>query len=119
YQWQAQTPASPDLFEATLTYLTSSGPQVVSLVSQSSLGQPFNSTISFSALVPLIDLVNGLNNGTITFTLDENNTGVGTRIELDNVAVTPSFVPEASTVVTWSVLAGLGLVAGIKKKLRR
>ncbi|TWU07308.1 hypothetical protein CA54_57140 [Symmachiella macrocystis] len=98
YEWQVMAPVEfEDSFLAEFVYqsTTAPDPKTVTLVDQGSDDGVFGSPTAFSTIISLIDLDNISDNGTIRFTLTENNSPVGTRIELDNVIVNP--VPEPST----------------------
>lgn len=116
YQWQTTRPLNPDIFEVVFTYLTSTGTETVTLLSQSSSDPSVifvpPTTIYFDGMVSLIDLLDGPGNGTIRFSLNEsdNGNGIGTRVELDNVSIVA--VPEASSLLTWAAVMVGGLVVG-------
>ncbi|WP_339908716.1 PEP-CTERM sorting domain-containing protein [Symmachiella dynata] len=96
YEWQVMAPTVyEDSFLAELIYESTSGTETVTLLDQNSNDGVFGTSIAFSSTILLSDLDNSIDNGTIRFTLTENNSPVGTRIELDNVQVNP--VPEPST----------------------
>lgn len=116
YQWQSVRPTNPDNFLVQLVYATTSGPQTVTLINQSSAAVPFLSTITFSQVVPLSDLVVAPDNGTLRFTLTEVNNTVGTRIQLDNVSV--AAVPEPCAWAVWSLLGVCMLVASHRRPKR-
>ncbi len=106
YEWQVSAPTLPDMFLVELIYeSTSLGTVTETLISEASNTVAFLSPIAFSTILFLTDLDNSLGNGTIRFTLTENNSDVGTRIELDNVFV--QAIPEPTTLS----LFGLGAVS--------
>lgn len=110
YEWQVNQPSVTDTFLAELVYQSTSGLVTTTLVNEGSNSVAFGPPATlFSASIPLLDLDVVPNNGTIVFSLTENNSPVGTRIELDNVSVV-GVVPEASSILIWSCLAGLGFV---------
>lgn len=113
YEWQVQAPTNPDTFDVVFSYESTSGTQIVPLLSQTSDAATFGPPASnFSTIISIGDLANVANNGTITFQLTEVNTDVGTRVHVDNVGA--NVIPEATTFATWSILASLGIM-----KLRR
>ena len=110
YQWQVNPPPVPDTFTVEFIYQALSEVTTV-LLSQSSSSVTFEQTIFFSAIVPLVDLAAVADNGTIRFTLDETlnpGSAAGTRIQLDNVSVTPVPLPAALPLLMGS-LGILGL----------
>lgn len=114
YEWQATKPALEDFFKVEIIYESLAGTVVEELLNQSSAPVTFNSPLSWSGMVALTDF-NALAspNGTIRFTLTENNSPVGTRVQLDNVVV--SAVPAPATLA----LLGLGLAAMGIGRVRR
>lgn len=114
YEWQATPPPNADTFTVEFEYESNSGTVSQTLVSELSSSATFNSVTSFHSLLALPGLANVSNNGTIRFTLNEVNSPVGTRIQLDNVSAIGA-VPEATTFATWSILTGLGLFAGRRR----
>ena len=119
YEWQVNQPANEDFFTAELIYETTSGSGTITetLLFESSDDGTFSPPATmFSTVIGLTDLKNVVGNGTIRFTLDENNSRVGTRIELDNVSV--SAIPEAASVIIWSALGVIGLTANRRHRTR-
>jgi hypothetical protein len=107
YQWQVNRPSTPDNYLAELLYESASGTVTETLVSEDSSSVAFNTTFGFSSTVLLSDLSAVPNNGTIRFTLVEDNSGAGTRIQLDNVVV--NRVPLPATILL--VIAGLAFIS--------
>lgn len=116
YEWQVVAPTDVDTFLVEFLYESTTGPVAVTLLDQGSdVGMFGPPAVMFSSILSLVDLnVVPNNNGTIRFKLSEVNDTQGTRIELDNVAI--SAVPEATPLVVWSTLAGIGLVLRQKRK---
>ncbi|QIB65453.1 PEP-CTERM sorting domain-containing protein [Kineobactrum salinum] len=112
YQWQINRPSTPDFFLAELLYESTSGTEIETLVFEDSSSVAFNTTFDFSGIVQLAGLNAGPNNGTIRFTLTEDNSGAGSRIQLDNVAV--NAVPLPATLLL--VIVGL---AGMTVRRKR
>ena len=109
YEWQVNPPSVADTFTVDFVYeSTSLGTVSQTILSETSAVGVFGSPTSFSDVLSFVDLDDSIGNGLIRFTLNEVNAPVGTRIELDNVVI--SAIPEASTMVTWAVLMGLGAV---------
>ena len=70
-----------------LIYESTSRPVITELLLQGSDSANFNTPASFSRIVSLADMDVVFDIGEIRFTLSENNTPVGTRVQLDNVSV--------------------------------
>ena len=102
YEWQINRPATPDFFTAEFEYQSTGGAVITPLISsENSDTAIFNSTISFLTTVALSDVAAGTDNGTLRFTLVEDNSGAGTRIQLDNVAA--NTVPQPATLLLLSL----------------
>lgn len=116
YEWQVSPPTIADIFSAEFTYESSGSTTTVPLVFENSDTGLFNSPTTVTTNVALASLDSGPNNGTVRFRLDEMNLSAGTRIQLDNVQI--QTVPEASAVLVWSTLSGLGFL-GIRRRKAR
>jgi hypothetical protein len=116
YQWQINRPQTPDFFTAEFEYQSTGGAVVTPLVAnESSATAPFNSTISFLTTVALSNIAPGPDNGTLRFTLVEQNNAVGgTRIQLDNVAA--STVPQPASLLLLAL--GLLILGGYDRVVR-
>jgi len=117
YQWQSSAPTIPDTFTVKLIDAASDYIDVLVQDSDES-GLVFNSSYAFSQIVSLAGL-NTADPLTIQFHLKERNASGGTRIRLDNVAVSP--FPGASPVplpaAAW--LFGSALVVFLTGSRRR
>jgi len=116
YEWQINAPTLIDTFLVELIYESTSGTVTETLLSEGSGSVVFESPLAFSSNLPLTDLDNSLGNGTIRFTLTENNSDVGTRIELDNVLIQP--VPEPTTFALLGIGA-VGLLGYARRKRKQ
>ncbi len=119
YQWQVNPPSVEDIFTAELIYQTMSGETEVLLLEESSDDGTFGSTAFFSKIVSLVDLANVADNGRILFQLletDNITSPTGTRIQLDNVSVTPVPLPAAFPLFAGGI-GFLGLLGWRRKRM--
>jgi hypothetical protein len=124
YEWQIKQPTvNQDFFTAEFIYQTTAGTTTITevLLNEGSDSGSFGTTVSFNTVLSLANLASGSLNGAIRFTLDENNSRVGTRIQLDNVfvsAATGTGLVSTVPAPTPLALMVLGL-AGIGYRQRR
>jgi hypothetical protein len=114
YQWQVNKPSLADVFTAIIEYdLQGGGTSSVELVNQptSEPGLNFNQTYFVAETTALAGIdTAAADNARIIFTLVENNSPVGTRVQLDNVSVSAVPLPAAAWLFG-SALVGLVAVA--------
>ncbi len=94
YLWQINAPTTPDEFTVSLSYESNTGTQTISLLDEWSDSATFANE-RYDAVIAIDNLSVGLGNGMISFMLQENIDTSGTRVHLDNVAVSAVPVPAA------------------------